>query len=68
MKTEKAEYGTLGSSTTFDNEALYPLDFTQFKTIADIMHVLVAIGFQFSPTHPEFDKIKHLIERLGGKA
>ena len=62
MKTEKAEYGTLGSSTTFDKDALYPLDVTQFKTIADIMHVLVAIGFQFSPTHPEFDKIKHLID------
>jgi hypothetical protein len=61
MKTEKANYAALGSTVELDNDALYPLDFTKFKTVADIMNILSVIGFQFSPTHPEFDKIKHLI-------
>lgn len=65
MQTEQATFNALGASevkTELDKDALYPLDFTKFTTVADILSVLTVIGFQFSPTHPNFEMIKHLID------
>ena len=64
MKTETATFNALGSTPTveLDKDALYPLDFTKFTTVADILSVLTVIGFQFSPTHPNFGMIAHLID------
>lgn len=47
--------------TEIDKDAVYLVDFSKMTSIEDLIKVLAAIGFSFSPYHPHFDMIKHLL-------
>ena len=44
-----------------DKNAVYLVDFSKMTSLEDLITVLASIGFSFSPMHPQFDNIKHLL-------
>ena len=58
MDTIKA---TLDGSTPIDNDAVYLVDWSKLQSIDELILLLASIGFSFSPHHPQFNTIKHLL-------
>lgn len=52
---------TLDGSRPIDKDAVYLIDFSKMEKIEDLILVLAAIGFSFSPQHPQFPNIVHLL-------
>jgi hypothetical protein len=48
-------------ATEIDKDAVFLVDFSKMQSIEDLIKVLAAVGFSFSPYHPHFDMIKHLL-------
>ena len=58
MDTIKA---TLDGTPAYDKDAVYLVDFSKMQSIEDLVTILASIGFSFSPLHPQFNNIKHLL-------
>ena len=59
MKVEKA---TLDGTPVIDQNAVYLVDFTKCQSVNDMVVILQSVGFSFSPMHPQFENIKHLLD------
>jgi len=44
-----------------DKDSVYLVDFSKMTSLEDLITVLASIGFSFSPMHPGFQNIKHLL-------
>lgn len=44
-----------------DKDAVYLIDWSKMEKIEDLILLLASIGFSFSPMHPQFETIKHLL-------
>lgn len=44
-----------------DKDSVYLIDWSKMEKIEDLILLLASIGFSFSPTHPQFSAIKHLL-------
>jgi len=42
--------------------AYYFVDWNKLTNIQDLILILASVGFNFSPSHPAFEDIKHLLE------
>lgn len=40
----------------------YFVDWTKMSNVQDLVVILAAVGFNFSPSHPHFDAIKPLLD------
>ena len=49
--------GLDGNPQIYEN-ALYYIDFSKLQRIEDLILILAAIGFTFSPKHPHFELLK----------
>lgn len=45
-----------------DKEALYLVDWNEVKSMNDLVLIIASLGVSFSPHHPGWDMIKHLID------
>lgn len=52
---------TLDGTPPIDENALYYIDFSKLQRIEDLILILAAIGFTFSPKHPHFDLLKPFV-------
>jgi hypothetical protein len=43
-------------------EGYYFVDWSKLTNIQDLILILASVGFNFSPSHPQFDKIVHLLD------
>jgi hypothetical protein len=43
-------------------EAYYFVDWSKLTNIQDLILILASVGFNFSPSHPGFNKIVHLLD------
>ena len=43
-------------------EGYYFVDWSKLTNIQDLILILASVGFNFSPSHPQFDKIIHLLD------
>jgi hypothetical protein len=59
MDTIKA---TLDGKPAVDNDSVYLVDFSKMQRVEDLITVLAAVGFSFSPMHPQFQNIVHLLD------
>lgn len=48
-------------NTEIDKDAVYLIDWSKMEKIEDLILILASIGFSFSPMHPQFPAIKHLL-------
>lgn len=55
--------GNLDGSTmvSVDPNAVYLVDFSRMQRVEDLITILAAVGFSFSPKHPQFQNIQHLL-------
>ena len=53
--------GTLDGTPGIQQDAVYLVDFSKMQRVEDLITILAAIGFSFSPQHPQFENIKHLL-------
>ena len=58
METIKS---TLDGTPPIDNDAVYLVDWSKLQSIDELILLLASIGFSFSPHHPQFNTIKHLL-------
>lgn len=58
METIKS---TLDGTPAIDNDAVYLVDWSKLQSIDELILLLASIGFSFSPHHPQFNTIKHLL-------
>ena len=58
METIKS---TLDGTPAIDNDAVYLVDWSKLQSIEELILLLASIGFSFSPHHPQFNTIKHLL-------
>ena len=49
---------TLDGTQQINENALYYIDFSKLQRIEDLILILAAIGFTFSPKHPHFELLK----------
>lgn len=60
METVK---GTLdGNGAAVDKDALYFVSFDKLKSVDELVLIFACIGLSFSPHHPHFEKIQHLLD------
>ena len=59
MDTIKA---TLDGTPVIQQDAVYLVDFSKMQRVEDLIIVLQAVGFSFSPQHPQFNNIQHLLD------
>lgn len=59
MDTIKA---TLDGTPVIQQDAVYLVDFSKMQRVEDLIVILAAIGFSFSPQHPQFGNIQHLLD------
>lgn len=59
METIKA---TLDGTPVIKQDAVYLVDFSKMQRVEDLITILAAIGFSFSPQHPQFQNIQHLLD------
>lgn len=45
-----------------DPTALYLVDWEQVKSVNDLMVIIASLGISFSPHHPAWERIKHLMD------
>jgi hypothetical protein len=48
----------LDGTPAIDKDALYYIDFSKLQRIEDLILILAAIGFTFSPMHPHFELLQ----------
>jgi hypothetical protein len=53
--------GNLDGTRTIDIDSVYLVDWSKLEKIEDLILILAAIGFSFSPAHPQFKNIEHLL-------
>lgn len=58
MKVVKAN---LDGTTNIDENSVYLIDFTKVSSVQELILLLASVGFSFSPRHPQFENIKHLL-------
>lgn len=51
----------LDGTPVIDDTALYYIDFSKLQRIEDLILILAAIGFTFSPKHPHFELLKPFV-------
>lgn len=51
----------LDGTPVIDDTALYYIDFSKLQRIEDLILILAAIGFTFSPRHPHFELLKPFV-------
>lgn len=59
METIKAN---LDGTTAIQQDAVYLVDFSRMQRVEDLVTILAAVGFSFSPQHPQFQNIQHLLD------
>ena len=64
--------GTLDGKIQIEQDAVYLVDFSKMQNVEELLLLLSAVGFSFSPSHPHFDKIQHLLAldrpiKIGGQ-
>ena len=59
METIKAN---LDGTININENAVYLVDFSRMQKVEDLIIVLQAVGFSFSPKHPQFQNIQHLLD------
>ena len=59
MDTIKA---TLDGTPAIQQDAVYLVDFSRMQRVEDLIIILQAVGFSFSPSHPQFTNIQHLLD------
>lgn len=59
MDTIKAN---LDGTTAIQQDAVYLVDFSRMQRVEDLVTILAAVGFSFSPGHPQFQNIQHLLD------
>jgi hypothetical protein len=52
---------SLAGTPVIDNDAVYLVDWSKLQSIDELILLLASIGFSFSPRHPQFQTIKHLL-------
>ena len=52
---------TLDGTPVVDNNALYFIDFSKLNRIEDLILILAAVGFTFSPNHPHWNLLKQFM-------
>lgn len=62
MEVVKANLDGTTSQPQVDPNAVYLVDFSKMQRIEDLIIVLAAVGFSFSPQHPQFGNIQHLLD------
>jgi hypothetical protein len=62
MEVVKANLDGTTSQPQVDPNAVYLVDFSKMQRIEDLISVLAAVGFSFSPQHPQFVNIQHLLD------
>jgi len=45
-----------------DQTALYLIDWEKVNSVNDLMVIIASLGISFSPLHPAWDRIKHLMD------
>ena len=50
------------NEVTVNPAAYYFVDWNKLQNIQDLILILASVGFNFSPSHPAFQDIKHLLE------
>jgi hypothetical protein len=59
MDTIKAN---LDGTPAIQQDAVYLVDWSRLKSIEELIMLLASIGFSFSPQHPQFQNIQHLLD------
>ena len=59
MDTIKAN---LDGTPAIQQDAVYLVDFSKMQKVEDLIVILQAVGFSFSPSHPQFNNIQHLLD------
>jgi len=59
MDTIKAN---LDGTPAIQQDAVYLVDFSKMQRVEDLITILQAVGFSFSPSHPQFRHIEHLLD------
>lgn len=52
---------SINGTEQINENALYYIDFSKLQRIEDLILILAAIGFTFSPKHPHFDLLKPFV-------
>lgn len=52
---------TIGD-TEINPKGFYFVDWNKMSNVSDLVTILAAVGFNFSPSHPHFDTIKPLLD------
>ena len=60
MSEQQSEFKL--QSSEVNKDALYLVDFSSFKSVEDLVLVFAAMGLSFSGHHPQFERIKHLLD------
>ncbi len=59
MDTIKAN---LDGTLSVDPNSVYLVDFSKMQRVEDLIIILQAVGFSFSPSHPQFQHVQHLLD------
>ncbi len=62
MEVVKANLDGTTPQPQVDPNAVYLVDFTKMQRIEDLITILASVGFSFSPAHPQFANIQHLLD------
>jgi hypothetical protein len=50
------------TNTEVNPNGFYFVDWNKMSNVQDLITILAAVGFNFSPSHPHFDTIKPLLD------
>lgn len=62
MDTIKANLDGTIAQPQIQPNAVYLVDFSKMQRVEDLISILAAVGFSFSPQHPQFGNIQHLLD------
>jgi hypothetical protein len=62
METIKANLDGTNAVPQIQKDAVYLVDFSKMQRVEDLIMLLAAVGFSFSPQHPQFSNIQHLLD------
>jgi hypothetical protein len=54
--------GETPKSKEVNPNGYYFIDWTKMSSVQDLVVILAAVGFNFSPSHPHFESIKPLLD------
>lgn len=61
VKQMETKITLAGTQTQIQQDAVYLVDWSKLKSIEELIMLLASIGFSFSPQHPQFANIQHLL-------